>query len=49
MTSDFVPFEGKLEFTAPNNLERALLVLEKDNPSGLPEYAEEITIPLRLR
>ena len=45
MTTDFVPFEASLEFT--NSKEQAgILVLEKDNPSGLPEYSDEIRVQL---
>ncbi|MCU0678938.1 MAG: GerMN domain-containing protein [Planctomycetes bacterium] len=47
MTEDLVPFRAELVFniaTATNGI----LVLEKDNPSGLPENAKEIRIPLRL-
>ncbi|MFH1667500.1 MAG: Gmad2 immunoglobulin-like domain-containing protein [Candidatus Komeilibacteria bacterium] len=46
MTEDFVPFTAELEFTKPEYGERGALILQKDNPSGLPEYddALEITI-----
>ena len=48
MTTDFVPFEASLEFT--NSKEQAgILVLEKDNPSGLPEYSDEIRVPIILK
>ena len=46
MTTNFVPFEAKLEFVSPvfpeadkNHFSRrGTLILQKDNPSGLPEY-----------
>jgi len=47
MTTDFVPFEATLEFQAPA-AERGVLVLQKDNPSGLPEHDDELRIPVRL-
>ena len=47
MTENFVPFEAKLEFqTSETN--RGVLILEKDNPSGLPEHADELRIPVRF-
>ncbi len=46
MTDEFVPFEGKIEFTPL--AENGYIVFEKDNPSGLPENAEEYKIPVRI-
>ena len=37
-SGDFVPFEGKLEFSVTQPT-KATLVLQNDNPSGLPENA----------
>ena len=48
MTEDFVPFEGVLEFNTPT-IEAGVLVLEKDNPSGLLEHADELRIPVRFK
>lgn len=45
MTEDFVPFKATLTYSAPTT-ETGMLVLEKDNPSGLPENADEIRIPV---
>lgn len=47
MTEDFVPFEAILQFSPPET-ETGTLVLEKDNPSGLPENADELRIPVRF-
>lgn len=47
MTQDFVPFRAVLTFTIPATPE-GTLVLEKDNPSGLPEYADELRVPVRF-
>jgi hypothetical protein len=45
MTEDFVPFEVAVEFENPA-AEKGILVFEKDNPSGLPENADELRIPV---
>ncbi len=47
MTEDFVPFEAKLSFAVPST-DSGTLVLEKDNPSGLPENADELRIPVKF-
>ncbi|MBA3732995.1 hypothetical protein H0W91_01315 [Patescibacteria group bacterium] len=47
MTNDFVPFEATLTFTAPTT-GIGTLVLSKDNPSGLPQNAGEIRIPVKF-
>jgi hypothetical protein len=47
MTEDFVPFTSTLTFTTPTTA-TGTLVLEKDNPSGLPEHDNSITIPVRF-
>ena len=47
MTTDFVPFEARLSF-ATSTTETGIMVLEKDNPSGLPEHADERRIPVRF-
>jgi len=48
MTEDFVPFSTTLLFAVPST-PKGRLVLEKDNPSGLPEYADELTIPVYFK
>ena len=48
MTTEFVPFEAVLSFVMPTPA-TGTLVLEKDNPSGLPENAAEARIPVRFR
>ncbi|MDD3399734.1 MAG: Gmad2 immunoglobulin-like domain-containing protein [Candidatus Pacebacteria bacterium] len=45
MTEDFVPFTAELNFISPDT-KKGTLVLEKDNPSGLPENADELRIPV---
>jgi hypothetical protein len=48
MTESFVPFKATLEFTAPTT-DTGTLVLEKDNPSGLPEHADSLIVPVKFR
>ncbi len=48
MTENFVPFSMDLEFENPTT-DTGVLVLEKDNPSGLPEHDAELRIPVRFR
>lgn len=48
MTTEYVPFLVRLDFTAPETA-TGTLVLEKDNPSGLPEHAAQLRIPVRFR
>ncbi len=48
MTTEFVPFEATIIFEKPS-VTSGTLVLEKDNPSGLPEHDDELTIPVRFR
>lgn len=47
MTEDFVFFEATLEFETPTT-KKGTLILEKDNPSGLPENADELRIPVNF-
>lgn len=48
MTEDFVPFSVEIIFNV-SETQNGTLVLEKDNPSGLPENADELRIPLILK
>jgi hypothetical protein len=48
MTEAFVPFKATLTFTPPTS-ETGTLILMKDNPSGLPEHAAELRVPIRFR
>lgn len=47
MTTNFVPFKGTITFTSPRT-ETGTLVLQKDNPSGLPEHDDEVRVPIRF-
>ncbi len=44
MSDKFVPYETTLEFKTEDSKGR--LILERDNPSGIPENAEELDIPV---
>jgi len=48
MTADFVPFATILNFAEPKTATGSL-VLERSNPSGLPEHAAEVRLPVRFR
>ena len=48
MTADFVPFVGRLIFTAPEGM-LGELIMQKDNPSGRRELDDSLTIPVRFR
>lgn len=45
MTMDFVGFHAVLNFKKPTTT-KGTLVLQKDNPSGLPEHDQELRVPL---
>lgn len=45
MTEEFVPFTAELKFEN-SKTEKGTLVLEKDNPSGLLENADELRMPV---
>lgn len=47
MTEEYVPFISELVFTAPTT-ESGVLILEKDNPSGLPEHDDQVEIPVKF-
>lgn len=49
MTNDFVPFEAVLKFRVEQSYSnRGLLILKKDNPSGLPENDDALEIPVLI-
>ena len=45
MTENFVPFSTTLVFNIPAT-KHGTLVLEKDNPSGLPEHGDKLHFPV---
>ncbi|MBS3903148.1 MAG: GerMN domain-containing protein [Anaplasmataceae bacterium] len=48
MTEEFVPFSAELEFSEPKTA-TGKLILQKDNPSGLPEHDDALWIPVRFQ
>lgn len=48
MTTDFVPFEATLSSFYWGSARSGILILEKANPSGLPEQAMSLRIPVRF-
>lgn len=49
MTTEFVDFIAYMEFNKPQNSNKAILVLNKDNPSGNPEMDQAIFIPVIIK
>ncbi len=49
MTTEFVPFDKEFYFDTEPATKYGLLILRKDNPSGLSEHDDKITIPVRFR
>lgn len=47
MTDDFVDFEGQIRFLSPAS-GTGILVLQNDNPSGLPDNRKEFRVPVRF-
>jgi hypothetical protein len=47
MTEELVPFEGEISFRPPTT-ETGTLILEKDNPSDLPQNADSVSVPIRF-
>ena len=54
MTESFVPFSGTIEFDSPyeagdpDYMRNGTLILQKANPSGLPENTDALEIPVRF-
>jgi hypothetical protein len=54
MTEEFVPFTSELKFVSPYKtgdqgfMKKGTLILEKDNPSGLPENDDALEIPVNF-
>ncbi len=46
-TENFVPYKAVLEFKT--TAESGKLILEKDNPSGLPENKNQLEVPIRFK
>jgi hypothetical protein len=46
MTTDYVPFSVTLEFDKPTVKNNGSIILQRDNPSGLPENDDAVEIPI---
>lgn len=46
MTESFVSFRAELEFVTPSVSNRGILILQKDNPSGLPQNDDALEVPV---
>lgn len=44
MTEDFVPFSATITFIIPELYDRGAVILQKSNPSGLPEYDDALEV-----
>jgi hypothetical protein len=47
MTTEFVSFSAQIDFSS-SPAKTGMLVLKKDNPSGLPEHDKELRIPIQF-
>ncbi|MBX4191223.1 MAG: Gmad2 immunoglobulin-like domain-containing protein [Candidatus Doudnabacteria bacterium] len=48
MTQDYVPFSATLKFD-PKSAETGVLIISRDNPSGLPEFDSDFAIPVKFK
>lgn len=48
MTEELIPFKGTLNFVHPGP-EKGKLVIEKSNPSGLPENDSQLIVPIYFK
>jgi hypothetical protein len=49
MTTDWVEFDVTIPFTPPLSGTKGTLILQKDNPSGLPQYDDEREITVYFK
>lgn len=49
MTTEFVPFTAPITMTPGTYVGPAVLVLIKDNPSGLPEHDDSVSFPIVIQ
>lgn len=49
MTNNFVPFtSSQLMFSTSTDADEGFLFLEKDNPSGLPQFDDQLIVPVKF-
>jgi len=49
MTDAMVPFTATVEFTKPTTGSAGTLVLQKSNPSDLPQNSDSVTVPIQYK
>ena len=49
MTSEFVDFEGSVTFKNDLNADHGFVVFMNDNPSGMPENAKYVRVPVMFK
>jgi hypothetical protein len=49
MTTDFVRFEGLIQFKNQLSGQRGTLILKKDNPTGLVKFDDALEIPVKFK
>ena len=49
MTTDYVGFEGKIQFKSQLSGQRGTLILKKDNPTGLVKFDDALEIPVKFK
>ncbi|MCX6717901.1 MAG: hypothetical protein NTU76_04505 [Candidatus Taylorbacteria bacterium] len=49
MTTEFINFNSELSFEKSTSTRRAVLVLSKDNPSGIPDFDQSVFVSLILK
>ncbi len=51
MTEDFVPFTGTIEFDVPEDIpyRRGAIIVQKNNPSDLPQNDAAVEIPVEFQ
>ncbi len=48
MTTDFVEFEGIIQFKGHLSGQRGTLILKKNNPTGLDKFDDALEIPINF-
>lgn len=48
MTTDYVPFSGDINFTKPDYGANGFLILQKDNPSDMPENDDSAQMTIQF-
>jgi len=49
MTTEFVPFTGKINFVVPEGITEGFVVFRNDNPSGEPQFDRKLEVPVKFK